>query len=264
MEALTGDHIFLADPGAGETPERLVRFESVMTDDERARQARFVFPRDRVAFAVTRALVRTALSRYAPVAPQDWRFAAGPHGRPHVVAPAGVDAPSFSVSHTAGLITCLVSQQERAAVDVERIRPLDDALAIAERHFAPDEVKALRACADASAREQMFFTLWTLKESFLKGLGRGFSLPLDAATFALADGRPVGVRLDPAHADSNSRWDFQLWCPSAEHRLAFARAVRAGAPAPATKFFRVVPFETPEATLLADAWPIGEIYRVGT
>ena len=53
--------------------------------------ARFVFERDRRSFLMTRALVRTILSRYATVAPADWRFIANVHGRPEILdRPAGV------------------------------------------------------------------------------------------------------------------------------------------------------------------------------
>ena len=40
---------------------------TLMSGDERERMARFVFEKDRHAFLLTRALVRTTLSRYAPV-----------------------------------------------------------------------------------------------------------------------------------------------------------------------------------------------------
>ena len=47
--------------------------------------ARFVFERDRRQFLITRALVRTMLSRYAEVAPRDWRFVTNQYGRPEVL-----------------------------------------------------------------------------------------------------------------------------------------------------------------------------------
>jgi 4'-phosphopantetheinyl transferase len=231
-----------------------------MTDDERARQARLVFAPDRAAFAVTRALVRTALSRYAPVAPGDWRFAPGPHGRPHVVAPAGADLPQFSVSHTSGLIACLITRDAEAGVDVERLRALDDAIAIAESHFAPTEVSALRACRDENERQSLFFALWTLKEAFLKALGQGLTLPLEAAVFSLGPG--ITARLDPSHVAPGRRWDFQLWRPSPEHRLALARATAGDAPPAPLSFFRVVPFEWPIVSARHPLWPMDS--RSGT
>ncbi|HEY2899519.1 MAG TPA: inorganic diphosphatase [Polyangia bacterium] len=242
---------FLVDPAVGEAPERLARYEALLTADERARQARFVFARDRQAFAVTRALVRAALSRFAPVAPADWRFVADGHGRPTVCGPAGIAAPAFSVSHTAGLIACLVTGEVRAAVDVEQLRIVDDALAIAGRNFAADETQALRAC-DGEQRRDLFLALWTLKEAYLKALGRGLSLPLDRAAFALA-GRAIAARLQPALAQdatagpSPAPWHFQLWRPLSTHWLALARAAPAdGEPPPPPRFVRLTPLETEE------------------
>ncbi|HEX3696543.1 MAG TPA: 4'-phosphopantetheinyl transferase superfamily protein [Polyangia bacterium] len=244
------DQVFLVDPAVGDDAQRLARYEALLTVDERARQARFVFARDRQAFAVTRALVRAALSRFAPVAPVDWRFVADRHGRPTVCGPEGIAAPAFSVSHTAGLIACLVSGEARAAVDVEQVRMVDDALAIAGRNFAVAETHALRAC-DGEQRRDLFLALWTLKESYLKALGRGLSLPLDCAAFTLA-GQAIAARLDPAvapHAaapNRPARWQFQLWRPSSTHWLALARAAPADGVPPAPRFVRLIPLETEE------------------
>ena len=242
--ALDGeDHLWLVEPAACGAAEQLAAYHQLMSPDERSRQARFVFAPDREAFAVTRALVRTTLSRYAAVAPQDWRFAPDAHGRPLVVGPSGVDVPSFSVAHTRGLIACLVSRAARAAVDVEALRPVEDALAIAERHFADHEVAALRACA-AESRRWRFLALWTLKEAYLKALGRGLSLPLSAAAFAVA-GRRIEVRLDPASAAPAARWQFQLLRPSPAHLLALARATGEAGDAPRLRSFWAVPLGVP-------------------
>ena len=54
------------------TPTALAKLEAyraLLSADEHERMARFVFDRDRRAFLLTRALVRTMLSRYAAVAP---------------------------------------------------------------------------------------------------------------------------------------------------------------------------------------------------
>ena len=84
--------------------------------------ARLVFDRDRRAFLMTRALVRTTLSRYAPVAPADWRFITNAHGRPEILdRPAGVPDLRFNISHTDGLIACAVTIGREVGVDVEHI-----------------------------------------------------------------------------------------------------------------------------------------------
>ncbi|MEA2699351.1 MAG: 4-phosphopantetheinyl transferase [Myxococcales bacterium] len=245
------DHLWLVDPAACGAAEQLAAYHQLMSPDERGRQARFVFAPDREAFAVTRALVRTTLSRYAAVAPQDWRFAPDAYGRPLVIGPAGVDAPSFSVAHTRGLIACLISRAARAAVDVEALRPVEDALAIAERHFVDHEVATLRACAAESQRWR-FLALWTLKEAYLKALGRGLSLPLSAAAFGVS-GRRIEVQLDPACAEPAVRWEFQLLRPVPTHLLALARATADAVAAPARlRSFWTVPLGAPEAAATVD------------
>ena len=50
----------------------LSRYDALLSAEERARQARFRFARDQRRFLVTRALVRTVLSRYAAVRPEEW------------------------------------------------------------------------------------------------------------------------------------------------------------------------------------------------
>jgi len=45
-----------------------------------------VFARHRHEYLVAHALLRTALSRYAPVAPSAWTFTRGPSGKPETGA----------------------------------------------------------------------------------------------------------------------------------------------------------------------------------
>ncbi len=60
-------------------------------------------------------------------------------------------------------------------VDVEEINPVD--LSISEHYFTKDEHTDLMSHPD---KTNYFYTLWTLKESYIKILGKGLSHPLDA------------------------------------------------------------------------------------
>jgi 4'-phosphopantetheinyl transferase len=77
-------------------------------------------------------------------------------------------------------------------VDLERVRPLADAAAIAERFFAPRETAALLALPEAE-RERAFFACWTRKEAFIKATGEGLSRPLDEFEVAFRPGEPARV-----------------------------------------------------------------------
>lgn len=89
----------------------------------------------------------------------------------------------FSLSHSGETAMCAVSAKA-IGCDVEERRSVD--LRLAERFFHPDEWAYLSSLPQ-EAREEDFFRLWTRKESYMKALGLGFSLPL--SSFALrADG----------------------------------------------------------------------------
>jgi len=89
----------------------------------------------------------------------------------------------FSLSHSGETAMCGVSAQP-IGCDIEKARPFD--VHLAERFFHPDEWAYLSSLPQ-DAREEGFFRLWTRKESYMKALGLGFSLPM--SSFALcADG----------------------------------------------------------------------------
>jgi 4'-phosphopantetheinyl transferase len=115
-----------------------------------------VFGRDRRRFLLTRALVRTMLSRYAAVAPAEWAFITNVHGRPEILdRPRGVPDLRFNLSHTDGLIACAVTIGREVGIDVEHIqRHLTHD--IAGRFFAPREVNDLKALPETEQPRAFF------------------------------------------------------------------------------------------------------------
>jgi 4'-phosphopantetheinyl transferase len=199
----------------------LEAYRDLMSDDEHARMARFVFDRDRRAFLLTRALVRTTLSRYAPVAPADWKFIANVHGRPEILdRPDGVPDLRFNISHTDGLIACAVTIGREVGVDVENVgrRVEHD---IAGRFFAPTEVTDLRALP-GDQQPRAFFDYWTLKEAYIKARGFGLALPLGDFAFKLQPPNPPSIAFEPALDDDPATWQFLQDWPTPQHRLALA------------------------------------------
>jgi 4'-phosphopantetheinyl transferase len=218
--ATTTVDLWVADASALD-PGLLARLATLLTAEETARGARFVRAADRAAFILTRALIRTRLSLYGPTAPADWRFVSNAHQCPFVAADqAGVPWLSFNVSHTEGLVALAVTRGHRVGVDVESVaRTVLEA--VPERHFAPDEVRDLRA-RPAADQPRLFFDYWTLKEAYIKARGMGLALPLDQFAFNLHGDAPPTIRFAPGFDDDPARWQFrQLW-PTATHRLALA------------------------------------------
>ncbi len=214
-------HLWSARPAAFAEPAQLARLRAILTDEERARADRYRFARDRRASLVTRALVRATLSRYCSVPPVRWRFRTNRHGRPEIAFP---DSPlRFNVSHTDGLVVCLVGRGRELAVDAESLGRDRRWLDLAGRFFAPPEARALRG-VPADRRPRRFLEYWTLKESYVKARGRGLTLPLSGFWFDLPAPTPDGIRIrfTPVVDDDPGRWQFTLDRLGASHVVATA------------------------------------------
>lgn len=90
------------------------------------------------------------------------RLARNEAGRPYFPDYPALD---FNITHTKGNAFCVLSDEGRVGIDAESIRDMKDAPRVADRFFSEGE------------RQMEFFTAWTRKESYLKYLGDGFSVP---------------------------------------------------------------------------------------
>ncbi|HEX8190448.1 MAG TPA: 4'-phosphopantetheinyl transferase superfamily protein [Pyrinomonadaceae bacterium] len=213
-------HLWYVLTGRNPEPRMLTLLRSVLTPDERDACDRFLFDKDRHQYLFAHAMLRGVLSRYAPVRCADWRFAALEYGKPRVALP--LDPPlHFNLTHTEGLVACVVAREPAVGVDAEHLGRGGSLMEIARHSFAPAEVALLEG-APPDARREIFFDIWTLKEAYVKARGMGLSLPLRDFAFGLAAGRPPRVEFAPSMKDSPERWQFETFRPAPSHRIAVA------------------------------------------
>ena len=89
----------------------------------------------------------------------------------------------FNVSHAGEYVVSAFSEHE-VGIDIEQMKEID--INIADRFFYQQEYVDLLA-QEPSAQFDYFFSLWTLKESYIKWLGTGLSTPLDSFCFRITD-----------------------------------------------------------------------------
>ncbi|MGB0590329.1 MAG: 4'-phosphopantetheinyl transferase family protein [Myxococcota bacterium] len=217
---------------------------------ERARYERITHDETRDHHLLTRALVRTTLSRYAPIAPEAWRFTENEHGCPFIAEEYTATGLHFNVSHTHGLIVCAVTRGRALGVDIE-YEPRDSRTTkIADRFFAPAEVAALHRLPEAAQRER-FFCYWTLKEAYIKARGMGLAIPLKQFWFDVEAEGVIDFETAPELNDDPSRWSFLRLRASADHPLALA--IRgSGAQEFTVRSFRTVPLGAHEGIRLPE------------
>lgn len=194
-------------------------YRLLLNAEERARETRLRLLADRNAYLLARALLRTTLSRFAAVEPEDWVFEFNRHGKPSVAA-CHADALhlQFNLSHTRHLVVLALSHRRALGVDVEKRHPPADLL-VAERFFNPREAHALRSLGQ-SERQQRFVELWTLKESYIKACGAGLSMSLGSFSFDLSSPGGIDLSFEPGTPDRPERWCFMQLNPDPGHQLA--------------------------------------------
>src|SRR5262245_19420794 len=161
-------HLWLAFYDEINEEPLLSAYRELLDDAEKKQEPRFYFARDRRRYLMTRALVRTVLSRYVDIQPGEWVFSANAHGRPGIAnAYAQESCLSFNISHTHSLIVLGVTKRRTLGVDVENFHARAAAIDIADRYFAPQEAAAL-ATVPQPEQQYRFFEYWTFKESYIK------------------------------------------------------------------------------------------------
>lgn len=208
----------------------LQRYQSLLDNAEANRLQRLTPPQLRRQFLLARALVRSTLSRYRDVSPQDWRFVANTHGKPQLIDRQGTGL-AFNLSHTKGLLACAVTAGQAVGVDVECTDRRNRVTDVAARFFSSRECQTLSQLSPEQQHDR-FFAYWTLKESYIKARGLGLAIPLGRFSFEL-DAQPgtITLELDPALADRADHWRFWLWQPGPRHWLAACLEAKAAGPA---------------------------------
>jgi len=190
------------DPGVVET-----HCESWLNVSDRQRADRFRRPTTRNQHVIGRGMSRQLLST-SQVQPQDIQFGVEQHGKPIVTGPSDVQRP-FNVTHTDGLVMCCIGSANHHAVgvDVERFsrRTNTD---LADRNFSKPEIAFLSRCQSDESRKRTFLRIWTLKESFIKAIGTGLTMPLADFTFDQIDSDCPTIRMLNPKLESDLHWRF--------------------------------------------------------
>jgi 4'-phosphopantetheinyl transferase len=188
-------------------PALLAQLEATLTADERQRAARFRSPIDQQRFIAARGTMRLLLGRYLHQAPGEVRFGYGPNGKPSLQQSSGSPGLRFNLSHSNAMGLLAVTLGQEIGVDVEWIRPMPDAVGIAQRFFAPGELATLLGLAKDYQREA-FFACWTRKEAYLKARGGGLSIPLDRFEVSLAPGEPARLLRIVDEPEGHLHWSL--------------------------------------------------------
>jgi 4'-phosphopantetheinyl transferase len=195
--------------------------EQTLSPDEQTRAAQFRFPFLRQRFVAGRGILRAILGRYQGVAPQILRFDYTAHGKPFLQPDEGRQWLRFNMAHAEGMALYAIAHSREVGIDIEMLRPIGDAMAIAVQFFSPLERHMLQALP-LEEQPAAFLRCWTRKEAYTKGLGVGLSLPLDQFSVTLTAHEPAQLLRTEHDPAAITQWAIRELTPGPSYIAALA------------------------------------------
>src|ERR1700722_3448000 len=105
----------------------------ILSSSEMERARSFRFEQHQRRFIACRGLMRMLLGRYLHVEPAVLEFVPGPHGKPFLSGAFADSQLNFNLAHSEDLALLALTPAGITGVDIERIRPLEDAGQLVDR-----------------------------------------------------------------------------------------------------------------------------------
>lgn len=166
--------VYIADVTILQDEEIYKQLYAHLDEERRVKADRFRFPKDRRLSVGAGVLLIYALQKENV---GNVSIEVKPTGKPYL---AGKENLFFNLSHSENMVMCVVADKE-VGCDVERRTEFDRALA--SYVMTKQELQQIYGLDSEAEQQEMFFRLWTLKESYMKATG--FGIGLEPGTFGI-------------------------------------------------------------------------------
>ncbi|MGD1702459.1 4'-phosphopantetheinyl transferase family protein [Dapis sp. BLCC M229] len=198
---------------------QIEELSTILSPDEIERANRFYFERDKNRFIIARGTLRKIISRYLNIEPKKLQFSYSDHGKPYLKNTSIL----FNLSHSQDLALYAVTKVNLIGIDLEYIRPMNDAESLAKRFFSAQEYNLISQLPPQKQQET-FFKLWTCKEAYLKATGDGLAGGLEKVEISLIPEKPVDFFSINGNMEEASHWYLHQFIPQPNYIAAVAVA----------------------------------------
>jgi 4'-phosphopantetheinyl transferase len=122
---------------------------------------------------MSKSILKIILSNYMDIDVYDIDFVFNKYGKPSLSTSLKNNYINFNISHSEDIGVFAFSTHE-VGVDVEKIKPIDNIEDVIELCFTDFE-KQWYNRIDKKFQMDTFFKIWTIKEAFIKAIGKGLS-----------------------------------------------------------------------------------------
>lgn len=178
--------IFLIDINKDVKNDRKDDFLQILDKKEIIKYNNILSAKDREKFLFSRYVLKKILSRYTDQEMIKIRFEYNSFGKPLIPN----SFLNFNLSHSDNFLVVGISDKE-IGIDIENIKLID--LGMAKIFCTNKELQQINNSAD---KYYIFFQLWTLKESFIKNIGKGLSFNIKDLDFNLDNLSAIQLRIN--------------------------------------------------------------------
>jgi len=184
-----------------------------LTEEENARFFKFKNTKDSLLYLTGRYFIKKIISEKIKTPIEKIIIKTTKFGRPILSKPK-IKNFNFNISHSGDYVAVAISNK-KIGVDIEKIKPIE--MEIVKNYFAPEELKFIQK----NKKNQLinFYKIWTLKESYIKAIGRGLSSPLKSFYFEINKNR-IKINLKKKKP---SYWHFKTYMLNEDYCLAICQ-----------------------------------------
>jgi len=166
-----------------------------VSEKKRTAMQRYRYPEDALRSLLGEVLARMAICSRLNVANEQLSFGVNDFKKPLLLYPEGYD---FNISHAGQWVVCALSPFP-VGIDVEYIKPIN--LEIAESVLDRQEYEWF---LHRPIPEKLFsfYRLWTLKESYIKAIGKGLYIPLKSFGMNITEEDDILLSSEDASANA--------------------------------------------------------------
>ena len=132
----------------------------------------------------------------------------GESGKPYIF---GRDGFKFNISHSGDYVVMAYYLGEKSCelgIDIEKIKPRDEDMRIANRFFTKSEIDYISDGLECSDIDSRFYKVWTMKEAYIKMTGKGLSQRLDS--FSVYPEELTVTDADTCKLNSDINYDMRI------------------------------------------------------
>ncbi len=181
-----GARLYWMDTGALKDDDCFWRYYHMLSGERRRKADAYLFKKEKRLSVGAGILLNQGLAAYG-LCERETMTAFGKNGKPYLREYPNIH---FNLAHSEDMAIAVFAGVETGC-DIELVQTGD--LELADRFFSPGEAAYIRAQHGKRQRDEAFYRLWTLKESFVKAVGDGLMLPFDAFEIRIRSDKEIKV-----------------------------------------------------------------------